>query len=360
MIDLPLVIRADAGVRMGSGHLMRCIGLGQAWQRRGGSVHFVTACESDGLIERLRAEQFDVTRLVAHHPDESDWAVTADILNQHPTAPVVLDGYHFDLVYQNRVKAASHLLLLVDDFAHRERFEPDILLNQNIDAAALAYNVPRETRCLLGTAYALLRSEFLAWGDGEKRPFSPTSQNILVTLGGSDPDNQTLKVIEAIDQMTLRKPAFADPHTIVVIGATNPHREQLQQYVDQMNGRIELRQNVTNMPELMNWADLAVCAGGSTCWEFAFMGVPMLIVVIADNQVGLVDGLEQAQAAINLGWFEQVTSAKIGDALSSLLPNTDKRKLMCEQAKRLVDGKGAERVVQQILEAVKVKTIEKC
>ena len=355
MFDLPLIIRADAGTRMGSGHLMRCIALGQAWRRQGGTVHFLTACDNEGLLNRLQKESFHVMPLKAHHPDKSDWETTAAILQQHRGAPVVADGYHFDLNYQNMIRSCRHPLLLVDDFAHSEQYKPDILLNQNINANELEYDIPSDTQLLLGTSYALLRSEFLAW-QGKQRPFTSDSQNILVTLGGSDPDNQTEKVINGIAQLNEKGGSFSSLKVVVVIGATNPNRERLDKRIQEIDCSIELRQNVTDMPTLMNWADMAVCAGGSTCWEFAYFGVPMVINIIADNQMGIVEGLAKADTAVNLGWFESIGSEQICEALYNLILDPDSRKRMSQNARCLVDGKGADRVVAALMEFGKIKS----
>ena len=347
MTDLPLIIRADAGTKMGSGHLMRCIALGQAWQRYGGHVHFITACDNQALLNRLQNANFTVVRLPKQHPSPIDWEITCSILGQNQAAPVVVDGYHFDLNYQEKIRLQGHLLLVVDDFAHNKKLAPDILLNQNINANELDYALPENSTLLFGTKYALLRSEFIEW-QGKQRPFSPSSQNILVTLGGSDPENQTEKVIDGLVKLRANHSNFPDLNVVIVVGATNPHLAQLQSRIESLSFPIELVQNATNMPELMNWADIGICAGGSTCWEFAFMGVPMIINVIAENQVAIATGLEKVNGAMNLGWYDYITPVMIAHALADLLKNTVKRQAMEKKLHELVDGEGSNRVVSHL------------
>jgi spore coat polysaccharide biosynthesis predicted glycosyltransferase SpsG len=107
---------------------------------------------------------------------------------------------------------------------------------------------------LLGTKYALLRREFWQWQDWE-RAINPIARKLLVTFGGSDPDNVTLKVIQALEWLNRD-----DLEVIVVIGGSNPHYEILQKEATDSSLAISLQQNVSNMPELMAWADLAILA----------------------------------------------------------------------------------------------------
>ena len=163
-----LIVRADASTQIGTGHLMRCLALAQAWKDAGSQVTFITACHSEGLLERLREEGFNLHRLACSYPDAGDWDYTQNVLTISPDAWVVLDGYHFDEVYQQRVKEGGQRLLVIDDMAHLKHYYADIVLNQNLHAEQLKYSCEPQTRLLLGTRYALLRREFLAWRDWQR------------------------------------------------------------------------------------------------------------------------------------------------------------------------------------------------
>jgi len=92
----PLVLRADANARIGSGHLMRCVALGQAWKDGGGEVHFVTACTNGHLLNLLHQENFAVYLLGFPHPEPQDLRTTGLALTRDPDAWLALDGYRFD------------------------------------------------------------------------------------------------------------------------------------------------------------------------------------------------------------------------------------------------------------------------
>jgi len=104
------------------------------------------------------------------------------------------------------------------------------------------------------------------------------------------------------------------------------------------------------MSELMRWADLAISAAGGTCWELAAMGVPMILVPIADNQIPVADVLERKRAAVNLGPAWKLSAERIAEAMSTLRIDTERRKGLLENARGLVDGKGAHRVVTAMMD----------
>jgi len=226
--------------------------------------------------------------------------------------------------------------------AHLKHYYADIVLNQNLHAEDLHYSCEPYTKPLLGTKYVLLRREFLARRDW-KREIPKMARRVLVTLGGSDPGNYTLKVIQA-----LQKVDISGLEATVVIGASNPHADVLKKAMEQSRIPIRLIHNAKNMPELMAWADVAISGSGSTCWELAFMGVPIISLVLTENQRGVAKALSEAGVALNMGWFEQVTDSQVAKVLIDVLNSYDRRRKMNLAARALVDGEGAARVVMHL------------
>ena len=402
-----LIIRADANSRIGTGHVMRCIALGQAWKRRaeGGdlkpegetagaveiamdagrdtlenvsglrshpssfsSVIFICAEISDVLAERLKSEEFSLVHIDAEPGSSEDVQQTLDVLSglplpvvdavaiapaslrvkSHPSSfPsfwLVLDGYQFSIEDQRTIRAAGHKLLVIDDCNHLPEYECDILLNQNINAGELDYNINPDARLLLGTDYILLRREFFRGLEEFKRGFPrvgktpETGMSVLVTMGGADPDNVTLKVIQALQQ--LDRP---DLHAKIVVGPANPHQSSLDVAIQHSTFNIQLIRSA-NMAELMRWADFAISAAGSTCWELLSMGVPFATVILADNQEGVASYLEQHAGVPCLGWGSENIAQRIIECLDSPENFTQDRSV------RLVDGLGAGRVVERLHE----------
>ena len=342
---MELLIRADADTKMGSGHLMRCLALGQAWKDAGDKVIFVTYCQNEGLLQRLRDEIFDIHIMANQYPDANDWEYTKEILTDHPDAWVVLDGYHFDEAYQQRVKESGCRLLVIDDMAHLKHYYADIVLNQNLNAEKVYYPCEPYTRLLLGTQYVLLRREFLAWRDW-RREVPEIARRVLVTMGGADPENYTLNVIKALQKLDV-----SNLEATIVIGAINHHIDVLKALIRRSHIPIRLVSDAINMPELMAWADVAISGAGTTIWELLFLETPILALTLADNQCYVAEQIELQKAGRNLGRIERISDEALAKAIDLLLRDLDLRKKMVGKARNIVDGQGAERMINSMLGA---------
>jgi len=336
----PLVIRADANTRMGTGHVMRCIALGQAWQGAGGHVVFIACCTSGLLKERITEEGFLLVELPLPYPEsEDDLKTTLETARQVDASWIVTDGYHFDLGYLQAVRKSGFKLLCVDDYNHLAKYEADILLNQNIGAEELEYQCNAECQKLLGSRHVMLRQEFRA----SKRPeriFPEIGKKILVTLGGSDPGNVSLKVLEALGRLDV-----ASLEVKIIAGPANPHLDSLQTAIEALEIRCELVASVQRMSELMCWADIAISAAGSTCWELCLTGVPFLIIVVAENQRRVASCLTDQGITVNLGGGDQVEPVGIAEKLNSLLFSRSECERMSVAGGRLIDGFGVDRIL---------------
>jgi UDP-2,4-diacetamido-2,4,6-trideoxy-beta-L-altropyranose hydrolase len=339
-----LVFRADASPQIGIGHVMRCLALAQAWNSQSGKTTFVMTGQSSALEARLRSEEINIVYLSAKAASNEDAQQTANIAQKLAVSWAVVDGYHFGSEYQKRLKSYGLNVLLVDDYGHSEHYYADFILNQNISANADLYiNRESYTHLLLGTKYTLLRQEFLLWRDW-RREIAPIASKILITLGGSDPDNVTLKVIQALERLNRN-----NLEVIVVIGGSNPHYQVLQKEIADSSLAISLQRNVSNMPELMAWADLTIAAGGSTNWELAFMGLPSLVITIADNQKAIAAELNRQGVILNLGWHQDLTLEHISMALQKMISDRPKRQIMSKKGRELIDGIGSKRVIDAIM-----------
>ena len=339
-----LIIRADASTTMGTGHVMRCLALAQAWQDQGGQAIFVLADKSMAIENRLRSEKMQITHLSVEAGGDEDANQTVDFAKKVTSQWIVVDGYQFGKEYQKSIKKLGFKLLFLDDYGHSGHYDADLVLNQNISASEDLYqNREDYTQLLLGMQYVLLRREFWQWQNWQ-RVINSKARKILVTLGGSDPDNLTLKTIQSLQVL-----GDQDLEVIVVIGGSNPHYEVLQKEVADLSLAICLQQNVNNMPELMAWADMAISAGGSTNWELAFMGLPSIVITIADNQKAIAAELDRQGVIVNLGWHQDVTIEQIGLALQELISDRPKRQIMSKKGRELIDGIGSKRAINAIM-----------
>jgi UDP-2,4-diacetamido-2,4,6-trideoxy-beta-L-altropyranose hydrolase len=255
---------------------------------------------------------------------------------------VALDGYAFGPAYQRELHHNVRTLMVVDDHGQAGEYHADLILDQNLGTAADAYlSRPTDCRLLLGPSFALLRREFRRL-DRVGRKVRRTAKNILVSFGGSDRGGETSKVLRALQSMD-----GLDLVVRVAVSAGDPNRGEL----DRIAGRvhwIRLEHAVENMTDLMTWADIAVTAGGSICWELAFMGLPALLIAIADNQEPIARRLDQEGTAVNLGRSDQIDDADVSTALASMIGDSTLRGAMSRRGRALVDGGGAARVVRAL------------
>jgi len=110
------------------------------------------------------------------------------------------------------------------------------------------------------------------------------------------------------------------------------------------DSRLHLLTDVTDMSDLMAWADVSISAGGSTCWELSLMGLPSLILIISENQRANVEALEMVGLGVNLGWHRDLSIDRLGSQLRQLMLNLNLRSRMSKQGPELVDGAGGRRV----------------
>jgi UDP-2,4-diacetamido-2,4,6-trideoxy-beta-L-altropyranose hydrolase len=337
-----LLIRADASIAMGTGHVMRCLALAQAWRETGGDAVFAIAQATASLQSRLVEESMAVSRVSAAKPgSDEDTRATIELARDRQAEWIVVDGYQFGSEYQSSLKAAGFKVLFIDDYGHAAHYAADLVLNQNSYAQECAYESREKyTRLLLGTQYCLLRREFAPWRDW-RREISPVGRNILVTMGGSDADNVTGAVIDALAGLD-------DIEVTVVVGGSNPHLDGLRKAVARYAGTFNLQQDVRDVPELMAWGDVALASAGSTCWEMCLLKLPMVLVDLAENQKPIANSLESIGAAIHIGSAQSLVAREIGERLRFLLSSQAQRAALSSTCGALVDGLGASRVVSEL------------
>ena len=337
-----LLIRCDASVPIGTGHVMRCIAMAQAWQDAGGQVIFAMAETTSAIEERILAEKMTVLHVEQVPGSAADAEQTSRLARQASADWVVVDGYVFGADYQAGLHNPGLRVLVVDDHGRADRYIADIVLNQNPQAREDQYiNRKPSTQLLLGLEYALLRREFTNWRQW-KRDTPAIARNVLVVMGGTDPENVTQHVLDSLAREL-------DFEIQVVAGGSNPHLAELRESVSKSGAKVRLVENTGNMAELMAWADIAVSAAGTTAWEMCFMGLPALLVVLADNQEPIARALDDAGAALRIGQAATLRAKDIRGQLCRISASHEIMQKMSTRGRALIDGRGAERVVAPML-----------
>ena len=326
-----LFIRADAHSAIGTGHVMRMTALAQAWQDEKGDVVFVSRIESEALRARLTAEGFLHVEPRGVHPDPADSESLLALSS--PGDWIAIDGYCFDSDFMRALHESRRRCLVMDDVNDRGRYLATMLVNQNADAGDYEYDIEPGCMTLKGPRNALLRKEFLA-KEHATSPVRQKASRLLMTFGGADVGGMTAKALG-----TLAEAELDEVSVKVVVGSLAPTGPSLSRLVEKLNISCEVMHGVDDMAPLMEWADVAMTAAGSVCWEFCLFGVPMIVWSVADNQSGIARSLVSGGIALD----GNNLSAK---ALTEFMDDAVVRQAMSESGRKTVDGKGAFRLVR--------------
>lgn len=360
---MKILIRADASLDMGSGHIMRCLTLARALRQKGHELHFICRAHQGHLGEVISQADFALTLLPQTHSatlsgslkhaawlgcsQEQDFADCLPTLLAFSPDWVICDHYALSDIWEKRVKEHSSCkLLVIDDLADRAHLA-DILLDQNHGHTAQDYQtkLPEHTLVLAGTHYALLREEFqqqrntsLAHQDQR----SGSIKNILLNLGGVDKDNHTLTLLNALNQCSgsLKK----DWQLTIILGKTSPHIASIQAACQHLSFPCQVLININNIAQWMAKSDLAIGAAGSTSWERCCLGLPSILVVLADNQQTIAKHLQQIGAASYLHHHELNA-----EKLETLFRQPESVwQAQSQKARALCDGQGVWRVCHRL------------
>lgn len=340
-----ILIRADASPDIGTGHVMRCLALAQSWQDAGGASTFLMAQSTSSIQARLAAENSKILSLPAVPGSKDDVDLTNECASRIQADWVVVDGYAFGTEYQEQIRNRQPKLLCIDDAGKCDRYVADIVMNQNLTAVEHLYsNCLPGTQLLLGSSFCLLRREFSPWRKWQ-REIITRGRNILVTLGGSTPVDTGVRVIESLGRARVEC-----LHAVFVAGGSSPDVTALESCAAKFPEKISIRRDVSNMAELMAHADVAISAAGSTCWELCLLGLPSILVDVADNQTPIAIEMERRGCALYAGSGNAVSPNELANMIENLLASSEVRESMSHHSRELVDGLGAERVVSAMRE----------
>lgn len=357
------VIRADASVIIGSGHIMRCLTLADKLRWQGAKIVFVCRELPGNMCQYIEDKGYKVYKLpysgVVSQNEldkravwsgetwQRDAAQTAEILKSGDFENVkwlIVDHYGLDIQWEVLMRPLVGKIMVIDDLADRKH-DCDVLLDQNYYTNMLTrYNglISKTCKTLLGPQFVLLRPEFL-----EARKAAKVREGIvkriLIFIGGSDPTNETTKALQAIKILNRN-----DIHTDVVVGKSNPHCEQIEKLCNKMCN-VTFHCQINNMAELMVNADLAIGGGGGTTWERLCLGLPSLVLRIADNQERVTKDAENEGVLVDIGNAASINSDSLAFYLQQIILDQQRLKRMSHRAINFIDGSGVERVIGCLL-----------
>lgn len=362
---MKITFRVDASLEMGTGHVMRCLTFANALKEQGTECHFICREHPGNLIPQLTQQGHKVHTLAystaatapanTEHPlAHAAWlgssqATDADLCQAiiETTQPdwLIVDHYALDIQWEKALRPYCKKLMVIDDLADRQH-DCDLLLDQTFGRAPKDYLplVPQDCQLLCGSEYALLRPEFAQWRDYSlKRREQGQLEHLLINLGGVDKNNITSQILKALANSPLPK----NCHITVVMGATAPWVEEVKHQAAQLPWPTQVKVGVSNMAELMANSDLAIGAAGATSWERCCLGLPTIMVVLADNQKLIAKGLQAVGAALFLD-KQHINDNELTRSVAVLTSSPSKVLGMSNSAAKVSDGRGVELILQQM------------
>jgi UDP-2,4-diacetamido-2,4,6-trideoxy-beta-L-altropyranose hydrolase len=360
---MKVVFRVDASITMGTGHVMRCRTLATELQKRGADVHFVTRAHPGHMGDMLAREGFAVSLLPPPSGitiDDDDYAVWLGVSEQIDADQtiaalenlhcdwLIVDHYGLGLIWETRLRSHTVKLMAIDDLANRPH-ACDVLLDQNYakdSRERYQALVPSCCQLLLGPYHALLRPEYVCHPE-TMSPRTDSIKSVLVFLGGADCENVTGMILAALCSHQLKH-----LEVTLVIGHSSTHKDSVTlQATSRPNTHIYGHQS--HLADLMAKADLAIGAGGATMWERMCMGLPSIVMSIADNQAPACQALESSGLIRYLGAVRDLDVAAVEVAMIEALASAEKLRDMATRGQAIVDGRGASRVAEVLIPSSK-------
>lgn len=315
---MKIVFRVDASIQIGSGHVMRCLTLADALNQNGADCYFICREHTGNLIAAIKDRGYEVYPLPLYEQhqnyeqdifdsklDHAAWLgssqeVDADlsisIIRLLKTDWVIVDHYAIDSHWEKKLRPYCNHMMVIDDLADRCH-DCDLLLDQTFGREVKDYVplVASHTQLLCGAQFALLRPEFEQWREYSlNRRKGGKVEHLLINLGGVDKDNITTQILKSLINSSLPENA----HITVVMGPTAPWILNVKHQAEIMPWETDVKVGVNNMAELMANSDLSIGAAGATSWERCCLGLPTIMVVVAENQKTVANNLCESGAAL--------------------------------------------------------------
>lgn len=358
-------IRADASIQIGSGHIIRCLSIADQLKAQGHQCFFISRNHDGNLADFVTQRGYKVYTLENNQAwveltfdseyqkwlgvsEECDATQTKDLITAKYQRVdwIIVDHYGLSAQWESSLRDVTKHILAIDDLANR-RHDADIILDCGVINSAQDYQLLNkgEAQILLGAKYALLRPEFAEYRQKIKKNELNTAKQklkFLINLGGVDKDNLTTQILDVFEHSILPY----DAELTVIMGLNAPWKSMVIEKAQQSRYTTQVLVNVSNMAELMVNHDLAIGAAGSTAWERCCLGLPTIMICMADNQKMIAKGLQDLGVTISLDQHE------IGTQLSTVLQAVTLSQLheMQNKSLQITDGLGVDLLIHEILQ----------
>ncbi|WP_024872839.1 UDP-2,4-diacetamido-2,4,6-trideoxy-beta-L-altropyranose hydrolase [Tolumonas lignilytica] len=352
------IFRVDSSIDIGTGHVMRCLALADEFKNHEIKTHFICR-DLPGNIHKLiltRGHSVTVLPLLALYKSiaqENDYAGWLQVTQEQdaqecishlkqlnlPSRPIIIaDHYALDKSWEVLIKNHSQLLIIIDDLVREH--EADIIIDQTLGRSEKEYEKSSQCKTILvGSEYAMIRSQFYLKREESICSHNERPMNIFISMGGSDKDNILALILDELKNnkiLWIKKIA-------ILINSTSSNYKQIEKITHQCNYDIELINFVDDMANFMSNYSLAIGAPGTTTWERATMGIPAVLIPIAENQQDITRVYKKYNAGEIL--FPNEIKNNLISALNKIKDNYEDLRNINYQ---ITDGLGIRRIIYNI------------
>lgn len=331
-----ILFRVEATPELGSGHLMRCLALANKFEelKSISNINITFITRSNVVGDQIKSYGYKLTNLPPSKNMIEEIGYYKEYLKK---AIFITDIPGISEDYLNELKEDGCLLVSIDDGSDTV-FYSDILINPNL-SPNINQKYSSRTQYCSGAKYVILKKAFEKYAM-KKKQVKRKVKSMFICFGGSDKNNITKKVRNIIQNM--------DINMLIVVGIMYPHYNELVK--DIKNHRnIQIKRNAHNMDELIYDRDLAIISGGTLLYETCAVGTPAIVICQSREQNREGNFFAENNAAINLGTSDKINEDTTQNTILKLIPDYDKRELLSKNARGLIDGRGADRIVNIIL-----------
>lgn len=338
-----ILFRVDANQVVGMGHLMRCLSVADEAARAG--VDCIFACNDEDALNIVNSRGHRSIALGCDYQCLGPELPRLSGILSDEDGVIVVDSYFADNKFLESAREIAPTAYF-DDFAETPR-PTDLLINYNVFASVGEYETIYKNamlpRLALGPLYAPLRSQFQGLTTYQERN---AKSGVLVCVGGSDPERIALRLVRTLsDNPSLRH----ERHFTFMLGALEPDILELRCMAANCNW-LNLREQVDDVADLMCGFEAAISASGTTLYELCACGLPTVAYCLSPDQERPSRAFSEKGAMVYGGDLRIAGSEYAAlIKLSCLLDNPEQMASVSDTASRVVDGHGAERLANEII-----------
>lgn len=338
-----LYIRADGNKVLGTGHIMRCLSIAEAYKEIGGECKFIVADKE--------AAEFVISKGYLVHTLHTDWKKldveieqVIEYICKEKVEILLIDSYYASELYFKKLRKFTKLIYLTSkkDVA----YDVDAVINYTVGAERETYETlygEKDTMLLIGPQYAPLRKQF-----DIQHLFKEDFTDVMIATGGTDANGFSYKLIEKV----IKSHDLMKYQWHIIIGAF--YSDLVKQQLEAISfkyANVFLYYDVSNMEDIMSRCNVAVSATGSTIYELCACGVPTIAFSFVDNQIDSLMEFSKRKYVCSVGDLRDGEAESINmitKCINKLIKDIELRRSISQKIQKCIDGKGASRLAREL------------